>query len=70
MSGAAKASSKIRLSTSDSQIVEVDRDVAERSMLIKNLLTDIPYDENSEAIPIPNVSKLLCPCPAHTPPTC
>jgi S-phase kinase-associated protein 1 len=49
-------SSKIRLSTSDSQVVEVERDVAERSMLIKNLLTDIPYDESSEAIPIPNVS--------------
>jgi len=48
--------SKIRLSTSDSQVVEVERDVAERSMLIKNLLTDIPYDESSEAIPIPNVS--------------
>ena len=47
--------SKIRLSTSDSQVVEVERDVAERSMLIKNLLTDIPYDESSEAIPIPNV---------------
>jgi S-phase kinase-associated protein 1 len=58
------ASSKIRLSTSDSQVVEVERDVAERSMLIKNLLTDIPYDESSEAIPIPNVS----PRPRLTPP--
>jgi S-phase kinase-associated protein 1 len=58
------ASSKIRLSTSDSQVVEVERDVAERSMLIKNLLTDIPYDESSEAIPIPNVS----PRPRPTPP--
>jgi hypothetical protein len=49
---------KIRLSTSDSQVVTVERDVAERSMLIKNLLTDIPYDESSEAIPIPNVRPL------------
>jgi len=52
-------SSKIRLSTSDSQVVEVERDVAERSMLIKNLLTDIPYDESSEAIPIPNVTEAV-----------
>jgi len=59
MSTAARAGSKIRLSTSDSQIVEVERDVAERSMLIKNLLTDIPYDESSEAIPIPNVTEAV-----------
>jgi S-phase kinase-associated protein 1 len=58
-----RTGSKIRLSTSDGQVVEVERDVAERSMLIKNLLNDIPYDDNSEAIPIPNVSLLTSPSP-------
>jgi len=56
---ATKSSAKIRLATSDNQVVEVDRDVAERSMLIKNLLTDIPYDDSSEAIPIPNVTEAV-----------
>jgi S-phase kinase-associated protein 1 len=32
----------------------VDRDVAERSILIKNMLEDL--GESDEAIPIPNVS--------------
>lgn len=35
----------------------VDRDVAERSILIKNMLEDL--GESDEAIPIPNVS-LIC----------
>ena len=61
MPGPVKARSKIHLSTADSQIVEVDRDVAEHSfVIIKDLLTDLPYD-NSEVIPIPNVSTLPAP---------
>jgi hypothetical protein len=44
---------QITLTTSDSVDMTVDREVAERSILIKNLLEDL--GESSEAIPIPNV---------------
>jgi len=44
----------INLTTSDNQPLKVDRKVAERSILIKNLLEDLGGD-NDEAIPIPNV---------------
>ena len=33
-----------------------DRDVAERSVLIKNMMEDIGEQAMTEAIPIPNVS--------------
>jgi S-phase kinase-associated protein 1 len=52
MSDAAPA--KVKLVTSDNADIEVDRQVAERSILIKNLLEDLGGD-NNEAIPIPNV---------------
>lgn len=55
MSTEATAGQKIRLTTSDNQDLDVDRQVAERSILIKNLLEDLGGD-NDEAIPIPNVS--------------
>ena len=51
---AAPAASKVKLVTSDNAEMDVDRQVAERSILIKNLLEDIGGD-NDEAIPIPNV---------------
>lgn len=57
---AAAAASKVKLVTSDNAEMEVDRQVAERSILIKNLLEDLGGD-NDEAIPIPNVSTLLSP---------
>jgi Skp1 family, tetramerisation domain len=50
---------QIILKSSDGNDHPVDRSVAERSMLIKNLLTDLPMDDPSQAIPIPNVSSLL-----------
>ncbi|KAH3686291.1 hypothetical protein WICPIJ_002740 [Wickerhamomyces pijperi] len=46
---------KIRLTTSDDQEFIVERNIIERSVLIKNLLNDTGYDEDSEAIPLPNV---------------
>lgn len=52
---AANANQKIKLTTSDNVDLDVDRQVAERSILIKNLLEDLGGD-NDEAIPIPNVS--------------
>jgi S-phase kinase-associated protein 1 len=48
---------KVTLKSSDGIDHVVDRDVAERSVLIKNLLTDLPLDDPAQAIPIPNVSS-------------
>jgi S-phase kinase-associated protein 1 len=56
MSDAAPA--KVKLVTSDNADIEVDRQVAERSILIKNLLEDLGGD-NNEAIPIPNVNEAV-----------
>ena len=44
---------KVTLTTSDNADLVVEREVAERSILIKNLLEDI--GDNGDAIPIPNV---------------
>lgn len=44
----------ISLTTSDNAVMKVGRKVAERSILIKNLLEDLG-GETSESIPIPNV---------------
>lgn len=54
----AKPAPKIWVQSNDSAIIELDRQVAERSVLIKNLIEDIG-DEGITAdnpIPIPNVS--------------
>jgi S-phase kinase-associated protein 1 len=55
---ATSAAPKVKLVTSDNAEMDVDRQVAERSILIKNLLEDLGGD-NDEAIPIPNVSPHL-----------
>jgi len=49
---------KILLTTSDNVEIKVDREVAERSILIKNLLEDLG-GEGGEAIPIPNVNEAV-----------
>jgi S-phase kinase-associated protein 1 len=49
---------EVRLTTSDNADLKVARDIAERSILIKNLLEDLGGD-NEEAIPIPNVCPSL-----------
>ncbi|KAF2868413.1 Skp1 family, dimerization domain-containing protein [Massariosphaeria phaeospora] len=46
----------VMLTTSDNADIKVEREVAERSILIKNLLEDLGGD-NEEAIPIPNVNE-------------
>lgn len=43
------------LTTSDNEQFTVDRDVAERSVLIKQMIEDI--GENDMPIPLPNVSS-------------
>ncbi|KAF2637661.1 E3 ubiquitin ligase complex SCF subunit sconC [Massarina eburnea CBS 473.64] len=55
---AAEEPKGIKLTTSDGVDIPVEREVAERSILIKNLLEDLGGD-NSEAIPIPNVNEAV-----------
>ncbi|KAF4952871.1 hypothetical protein FSARC_12553 [Fusarium sarcochroum] len=52
---------KVWLASNDSANIEVDRVVAERSMLIKNMLEDIGDDgiTQSNPIPIPNVNEAV-----------
>ncbi|KAM0346827.1 hypothetical protein ACHAPU_005167 [Fusarium lateritium] len=52
---------KVWLASNDSAIIEVDRAVAERSMLIKNMLEDIGDEMITQAnpIPIPNVNEAV-----------
>ncbi|MCJ1247285.1 hypothetical protein MMC30_004499 [Trapelia coarctata] len=50
----------IKLKSSDSVEIEVDKEVAERSVLIKNLLEDMGEEATtSEPIPIPNVNEAV-----------
>ncbi|KAH7162649.1 Skp1 family, dimerization domain-containing protein [Dactylonectria macrodidyma] len=52
---------KVWLASNDNAIVEVDRVVAERSMLLKNMLEDVG-DEQMNAhnpVPIPNVNEAV-----------
>ncbi|KAF1850942.1 S-phase kinase-associated protein-like protein 1 [Cucurbitaria berberidis CBS 394.84] len=58
MATAAASEKKIKVTTSDGANLETDRDIAERSILIKNLLEDLGGD-NEEAIPIPNVNEAV-----------
>ncbi|KAG6109174.1 E3 ubiquitin ligase complex SCF subunit scon-3 [Claviceps humidiphila] len=52
---------KVWLASNDNAIIEVDRIVVERSMLIKNMLDDIGDEGISETnpIPIPNVNEAV-----------
>ena len=54
----ADGSKVVKLTTSDNAELPVEREVAERSILIKNLLEDLGGD-NDESIPIPNVCIVL-----------
>jgi len=49
--------SQIKLMSSDQATIVVDKEVAERSVLIKNMLEDV--GEVDEAIPIPNVNEAV-----------
>lgn len=52
---------KVWLASNDSATIEVDRVVAERSMLIKNMLEDVGDDsiQQDNPIPIPNVNEAV-----------
>lgn len=51
-----KSTQKIILASNEGTHIEVDRVVAERSMLIKNLIEDLGDDAITSPIPIPNVN--------------
>ena len=51
---------KVILTSNDGASIEVDRAVAERSMLLKNMIDDLGEEAiGSNPIPIPNVSLFL-----------
>jgi len=47
------------LQSSDGEDINVERDIAERSVLIKNMLGDLGEDALTEPIPIPNVNAAV-----------
>jgi S-phase kinase-associated protein 1 len=53
--------SKVWLASNDNAIIEVDRDVADRSILIKNMLEDLGDSmiNQENPIPIPNVNEAV-----------
>ncbi|KAK8055881.1 E3 ubiquitin ligase complex SCF subunit sconC- variant [Apiospora rasikravindrae] len=55
----------IRLQSNDNHVMDVDKAVAERSLLIKNMLEDLGDAAASETIPIPNVSYRACTAQGH-----
>ena len=48
---------KVKLQTMDGEIVEVDKEIASLSTVIKGLLEDAP--DQDEAIPLPSVKKAI-----------
>ena len=56
---------KLTLQSSDAAEITVDKEVAERSILIKNMVGDLGEEATSDAIPIPNVGHLHF-CPTFT----
>lgn len=50
---------QLTLSSSDGEDIHVDKDVAERSLLIKNMVGDLGEEAMTEAIPIPNVNAAV-----------
>jgi S-phase kinase-associated protein 1 len=49
------SSSTIKLQSNDNVVIEVERQVAERSMLLKHIIIDVP-DALTEAIPLDKVN--------------
>jgi len=47
----------VTLTASDGVDMTIDRQVAMRSILIKNLLDDLPAEATTEPIPVPNVNE-------------
>jgi len=49
----------VQLTSSDGIDMTVERQVAQRSILIKNLLDDLPTEATTEPIPVPNVNEAV-----------
>jgi len=58
-SSAASSPAMITLTSSDGIDITVERVVAQRSVLIKNLLDDLAPESTNEPIPIPNVNEAV-----------
>ena len=56
---------KLTLQSSDGADITVDKEVAERSILIKNMVGDLGEEATSDAIPIPNASHFHLAVPVH-----
>ncbi|KAL9616793.1 MAG: hypothetical protein Q9160_008356 [Pyrenula sp. 1 TL-2023] len=52
-------SQRLMLQSSDNVDLEVERKVAERSVLIKNMIDDLGSDSITDPIPIPNVNEAV-----------
>jgi S-phase kinase-associated protein 1 len=52
------SSSTIKLQSNDNVVIEVERQVAERSMLLKHIIIDVP-DALTEAIPLDKVNEAV-----------
>jgi S-phase kinase-associated protein 1 len=48
--------STVKLASSDDQEFEIPKEIAEMSETLKNMLTDLGENEETEAIPLPNVN--------------
>lgn len=59
MSGKTEEASQLILQSSDNEDISVDKDVAERSVLIKNMVSDLGEEAMTEPIPIPNVNAAV-----------
>ncbi|KAK4937427.1 hypothetical protein LTR10_021964 [Elasticomyces elasticus] len=53
------SSKNLILQSSDSEDISVEREVAERSVLIKNMVGDLGEEAMEEPIPIPNVNAAV-----------
>ena len=49
-------SDKVRVITSDGELVEIDQDIAEKSVLIKGMIDDSGVEES---IPLANVKRAI-----------
>jgi len=59
MASATSSTPSITLTSSDGVDITVDRQVATRSVLIKNLIDDLGEAATSEPVPIPNVNEAV-----------
>jgi len=55
-----KATGKVTLQSNDGALIEIDHEVAARSVLIKNMMDDLgPESYATQPIPIPNVNEAV-----------